>query len=136
MQVPAEQANSTAHVVPPVPQLQAALTQRSASSPQPAEANGVQTLPTQQLFPVHEVLSQMHVPPEHFWPLTQAGPEPQPHVPFARQVLVKVPLVQFEQAPPPLPHSVLVAAVQVVLSLQQPAQPLRVSQIQLPALHR
>ncbi len=57
----------SSHMAPPAPQ-------PCGSLP------GSQLVPLQQ--PLHDWLSQMHLPPEQRWPVTQAGPIPHVQVPF------------------------------------------------------
>ncbi len=92
---------------------------------------GWQVVPWQQ--PVgQDVASQMHLPPEHTWPLPQAFPPPQVQLPLAEQPSPVVP--QLAQVAPCVPHAVADGVVHV-LPEQQPVGHDAASQTHWPPEH-
>lgn len=133
--------------MPPVPQLQAPLRQRSAVlahiehmlPPVPhwvtvSLPSGTQAVPLQQ--PLAQLVeSQMHWPPEHRWPTPQAAIPPQVH----RPVLALHPSAlapQAVQVLPAAPHWFWLGFVTHTPPEQQPVGQLMLSHWQVPETQR
>jgi hypothetical protein len=80
----------------------------------------------------HEVASQMHLPPEHTWPLPHAAAPPHVQAPLVEQPSPVVP--QSVHMPPAVPHAMAEGVVHVV-PVQQPVGHDAMSHTHLPPEH-
>jgi hypothetical protein len=107
-------------------------TQVPPAAPQLETDRAAHVDPMQQ-SPGQDAASQMHWPPAHLCPATQAGPLPQAHSPCEEQLSARL-LSQAVQAPPFLPHAATEGALHS-LPAQHPSVHLAVQLLHAPEVH-